>query len=387
MTTPIPFNKPFIVGKELEHIKKAVNSGQLAGNGIYTKKCQQFLEKNYKFPKVLMTHSATAALEMSALLCDIQYGDEVILPSFTFVSTANAFFLRGARIKFIDIRADTLNIDENLLEDAVSKKTKAICPVHYAGVGCQMDVIGRIAKKYNLKVVEDAAHAIGAKYKGRYLGSFGDMAALSFHETKNFISGEGGALVINSAKLVERAEIIWEKGTNRKEFEQGMVDKYTWIDKGSSFYPSELVTAFLYGQLENAKIIAQKRASIWNYYRDNLLGLEKQGFLHLPVVPQGCQHNAHMFYILLNSNKERNSLMQELRKNNILAVFHYIPLHSSPMGLQMGYGASQLPVTEEISKKILRLPIFHELKTEEQKLIIGLIKKFFLSRQRCRLQR
>jgi dTDP-4-amino-4,6-dideoxygalactose transaminase len=374
---PIPFNKPFIVGKELEYVSEAVKSGQLAGNGIFTKKCQRFLEESYGFHKVLMTHSATAALEMSALLCDIKYDDEVILPSFTFVSTANAFFLRGARLKFIDIRPDTLNIDERLLEKAISKKTKAICPVHYAGVGCQMDIIGRVAKKNNLKIIEDAAHAIGSKYKGKYLGSFGDLAALSFHETKNFISGEGGALVINSPELVERAEIIWEKGTNRKKFEQGVVDKYTWVDKGSSFYPSELVTSFLYGQLEKAEIIMQKRLSIWDYYWNNLLELQQEGFLRLPVIPKGCEHNAHMFYILLNSNKERNDLMQELRKNNILAVFHYIPLHSSPMGLKMGYSASQLPVTEDISKRILRLPLFYELKAKEQKRIITSVKSFF----------
>lgn len=374
---PIPFNKPFIVGKELKYIAEAVKSGQLAGNGIFAKKCQQFLTESYGFHRVLMTHSGTAALEMSALLCGIKPGDEVILPSFTFVSTANAFFLHGAQLKFVDIRPDTFNIDERLLEKAVSKRTKAICPVHYAGVGCQMDTIGRIAKKNNLKIIEDAAHAIGSKYKGKYLGSFGDLAALSFHETKNFISGEGGALVINSPELVDRAEIIWEKGTNRKKFEQGVVDKYTWVDKGSSFYPSELVTSFLYGQLEEAQAIMQKRLSIWNYYWNNLLELQEEGFLRLPVIPEGCEHNAHMFYILLNSYKERNELMQKLRENNILAVFHYIPLHSSPMGLKMGYSVSQLPVTEDISKRILRLPLFYELKTKEQKVVIDLIKRFF----------
>lgn len=375
---PIPFNRPFIVGNELKYISEAVRSGQLSGNGTFTKKCQQFLSENYGFSKVLMTHSATAALEMSALLCNIEYGDEVILPSFTFVSTANAFFLHGAKLKFIDIRPDTLNIDENLLEKVISKKTKVICPVHYAGVSCEMETIVKIAKKNNIKIVEDAAHAIGSRYKNKYLGSFGDLAAFSFHETKNFISGEGGALVINSPDLFDRSDIVWEKGTNRKKFEQGLVDKYTWVDKGSSFYPSELITSFLYGQLEKAEIITQKRLAIWNYYRNNLLELEQNGSLRLPVTPKDCEHNAHMFYILLNSNKERNDLMQKLRENNILAVFHYIPLHSSPIGIKMGYSCSDLPITEDISKRILRLPLFYGLKTEEQKLIIALIKKFFM---------
>ncbi len=376
---PIPFNKPFIAGDELKYITEAVKSGQLAGNGGFAKKCQQFLKEHYEFYEVLMTHSGTAALEMSALLCDIKEGDEVILPSFTFVSTANAFFLRGARLKFVDIRDDTLNIDEKQIEQVISKRTKAICPVHYAGVSCEMDAINGIAKKYNLKVIEDAAHAIGSKYKGKCLGSFGDFAALSFHETKNFISGEGGALIINLPKMVERAEIIWEKGTNRKKFQQGVVDKYTWVDTGSSFYPSELVTSFLYGQLEKAEAILRKRLSIWNYYWNNLLVLQEEGFLRLPVIPENCEHNAHMFYILLNSNKERNELMLELRKNNILAVFHYIPLHSSPMGLKMGYSQGELSVTEDISERILRLPLFFELKTKEQELIIDIIKKFCIN--------
>ncbi|MDD4940738.1 MAG: dTDP-4-amino-4,6-dideoxygalactose transaminase [Candidatus Omnitrophica bacterium] len=379
---PIPFNKPFIAGNELKYIHAAVKSGQLAGNGAFTKMCQRHLEQRFGFGKVLMTHSATAALEMSAILCDIKAGDEVILPSFTFVSTANAFYLRGAKLKFVDIRPDTLNIDERLVEKTVTKRTRLICPVHYAGVGCRMDVIGRIAKRHNLMVVEDAAHAIGARFNGQYLGSFGDLAALSFHETKNFISGEGGALVLNSPELVERAEIIWEKGTNRKKFELGIVDKYTWVDMGSSFYPSELVSAFLYGQLEEAGAIARKRLSLWKYYRDNLSGLAEQGLLRLQFIPAGCEHNAHMFYILLNSNRERNELLHELRLNQILAVFHYVPLHSSPMGHKMGYSGSSLPVTEDVSKRLLRLPLFYELTSEGQKRIVNVIKRYFVRTKR-----
>lgn len=378
MKYKIPFNKPFIVDKELMYILEAVSTGQLAGNGVFTKKCEDFLEQRCGYRKVFMTHSGTGALEMAAILCNIKTGDEVILPSYTFVSTANAFYLYGAVLKFVDIRPDTLNIDDNLIEKAITNKTKVICPVHYAGIGCEMNNIVNIAKKYKLRIVEDAAHAINSQYNDKYLGSLGDLSALSFHETKNFISGEGGALIVNDSDLIERAEIIWEKGTNRKKFFQGKVDKYTWVDVGSSFYPSELVSAFLFAQLEKNELIMKKRLSLWEYYWDNLFKMQDDGLFKLPVIPENCKHNAHMFYLLLNSEAERNELLARLRENHIHAVFHYIPLHSSPMGVKMGYKPSDLPVTEDISRRILRLPLFFELKREEQDLIINVIRRFFI---------
>ncbi|MDB5049472.1 MAG: dTDP-4-amino-4,6-dideoxygalactose transaminase [Fibrobacteres bacterium] len=374
---PIPFNKPFIAGRELYHISQAVLSGHLAGNGIFTRKCQEFLETTYGCGKALMTSSCTGALEMAAILCDLEPGDEVILPSYTFVSTANAFHLRGAKLVFADITPDTLNLDPTGVEERLGPATKAVCVVHYAGVACEMDAFTALCAKRGLRLVEDAAHAIGATYKGKALGSFGALSAFSFHETKNFISGEGGALAVNDPALVERAEIIWEKGTNRSQFFRGITDKYTWVDIGSSFLPSELVTAFLYAQFEQADEITRRRLACWKHYQTGLAPLEKAGDLRLPVIPAYSGHNAHMFYLLLENGDARDALMAFLRQRNIMAVFHYIPLHSSPMGLAMGYRAGMFPVTESCSARILRLPMFYDLKTEEQDRVVGAIREFF----------
>ncbi len=373
----IPFNKPFIAGRELYFISQAVLSGHLAGNGTFTRKCQNFLETEYGCGKALMTSSCTGALEMAAILCDLEPGDEVILPSYTFVSTANAFHLRGAKLIFADIRPDTLNIDPADVAARIGPRTKAACVVHYAGVACEMDAFTDLCKRNKLILVEDAAHAIGAYYNGKALGGFGALSAFSFHETKNFIAGEGGALGINDPTLVERAEIIWEKGTNRSQFFRGLTDKYTWVDIGSSFLPSELVTAFLYAQFEQAEEITRRRLACWNYYREALEPLAKEGRLRLPVVPAYAGHNAHMFYLLLESGSVRDALMETLRRRGIMAVFHYIPLHSSPMGLSMGYRAGMFPVTEDSSARILRLPLFYDLQPGEQDRVIGAIREFF----------
>jgi dTDP-4-amino-4,6-dideoxygalactose transaminase len=374
---PIPFNKPFIAGRELYHISQAVLSGHLAGNGAFSKKCQEFLETRYGVGKALMTASCTGALEMAAILCGVEPGDEVILPSYTFVSTANAFHLRGARLVFADIRPDTLNLDPTDVSTRIGPRTKAVCVVHYAGVACEMDKFTKLCQDRKLILVEDAAHAIGAYYKGRALGGFGALSAFSFHETKNFISGEGGALGINDPALVERAEIIWEKGTNRSQFFRGLVDKYTWVDIGSSFLPSELVTAFLYAQFEQAEEITRRRLACWHYYLDALKPLEKAGDLRLPVIPDYAEHNAHMFYLLLQDGAARDALMEYLRVRGIMAVFHYIPLHSSPMGLKMGYREGMYPVTESCSARILRLPLFYDLQLAEQDRVITAIREFF----------
>lgn len=374
---PIPFNKPFIAGRELYHISQAVLSGHLAGNGAFTRKCQEFLETHYGCLKALMTSSCTGALEMAAILSGVGPGDEVILPSYTFVSTANAFHLRGARLIFADIRPDTLNLDPVSVEARVSAQTRAVCVVHYAGVGCEMDEFQKLCAARNLVLVEDAAHAIGAYYKDKALGSFGALSAFSFHETKNFIAGEGGALGINDPSLIERAEIIWEKGTNRSQFYRGLTDKYTWVDIGSSFLPSELITAFLYAQFEQAEEITRRRLASWEYYRQALAGLEAAGILRLPVIPGYARHNAHMFYLLLEDESVRNGLLEHLKERGIMAVFHYIPLHSSPMGLSMGYKAGMLPVTESASARILRLPLFYDLTFAEQDRVIGAVRGFF----------
>jgi dTDP-4-amino-4,6-dideoxygalactose transaminase len=365
MTVKIPFNKPFIIGRELEYITQAVASGHLSGDGMFTKKCHAWMEQKFGAKKVLLTHSCTAALEMAAILADIRPGDEVIMPSYTFVSTANAFVLRGAVPVWCDIREDTLNIDETKIEALITLKTKAIVPVHYAGVGCEMDAIMEIAKRHNLLVIEDAAQAVNATYKGRYLGTIGHLGCYSFHETKNFISGEGGALVINDDGFKERAEIIREKGTNRSKFFRGQVDKYTWVDYGSSFLPSELVAAFLYAQLEEADKINEKRLAIWNAYHEGLKPLAEAGKLRLPVIPVHCGHNAHMFYILLPTAERRDALMAELKEQGILSVFHYIPLHTAPMGMKVQPTVATLPITENLAPRLLRLPMFYEL-TEEQ---------------------
>lgn len=373
---PIPFNKPFIVGKELYYIAQAVLEGHIAGDGSFTRKCHALLEKKFNASKVLLTHSCTAALEIAALLCDIQPGDEVILPSFTFVSTANAFCLRGAKPVFVDIRRDTLNINEDLIEQSITERTKVIVPVHYAGVGCEMDRIMDIAQRHNLFVVEDAAQGVSSQYNGKYLGTIGDLGTYSFHETKNFISGEGGALVINNERFIERAEIIREKGTNRSKFFRGEVDKYTWVDLGSSFLPSEIVAAFLYAQLEHMEAINRKRQEIFTYYQQALQPLANQGILQLPHIPSTCNCNNHLFYLILPNEQTRNELMAYLKAEKIHAVFHYLPLHLSSTGRLLSEKNAQLPITEYISACLLRLPFYYGLARQDQKKIIEKIKNF-----------
>ena len=373
----IPFNKPFIIGKEIDYIRESVRSGHIAGDGLFTKKCHSFLEKRLNARKVLLTTSCTSALEMAAILCRVGHGDEVILPSYTFVSTANAFYLRGAKLVFVDIRPDTMNIDEGLIGDAVTKRTKAIVPVHYAGVGCEMDAIMEIAKKNRLDVIEDAAQGIGAAYKGKHLGTIGDFGVLSFHETKNCICGEGGALIINSQRCIERAEIIREKGTNRSKFFRGEVDKYTWVDVGSSYLPSDLLAAFLYAQLENMDKITKRRKEIYDLYSKGLKPLADAGVMELPVIPSHCRPNYHMFHVKLENKKVRDGLLDYLKSKSIHTVFHYIPLHLSPVGRSMGYVKGRLPVTESASDRLLRLPFYYNLTKPEMDRIIMNIKKFF----------
>jgi dTDP-4-amino-4,6-dideoxygalactose transaminase len=360
----IPFNKPYMTGKELWYISQAHASGHLAGDGNFTKKCSAQLEQRLGSPKVLLTHSCTAALEMAAILADIQPGDEVIMPSYTFVSTANAFALRGATPVFVDIRADTLNIDESLIEAAITPRTKAIVPVHYAGVGCEMDAIMDIARRHNLLVIEDAAQGIMSSYKGRPLGSIGHMAALSFHETKNIISGEGGALLVNDPHFVARAEIIREKGTNRSQFFRGQVDKYTWVDLGSSFLPGEIVAAFLFAQLEEADLINQRRVGMWNIYHRMFKALEEAGTVKRPTIPKNCVHNAHMYYLLLPDLETRTRVISRLAKEGIQTVFHYIPLHSSPNGREIGRPVGEMGNTDEAGSRLLRLPLWLGLEDE-----------------------
>lgn len=354
----IPFNKPYMTGKELWYISQAHANGHLAGDGTFTKKCSAWLEKRIGCNKALLTHSCTAALEMAAILADIQPGDEVIMPAYTFVSTANAFVLRGAVPVFIDIRPDTLNIDEIKIEAAITPKTKVIVPVHYAGVGCEMDTIMAIAGEHNLLVIEDAAQGIMSTYKGRPLGSIGHMAALSFHETKNIISGEGGALLVNDPRFVERAEMIREKGTNRSQFFRGQVDKYTWVDIGSSFLPSELIAAFLWAQMEEADAITARRLGIWDTYHQWLAPLEKRGLARRPIVPSECKHNAHMYYLLLQDLEKRTAFIEKLREQGIGAVFHYVPLDTAPMGRKHGRPGGDLTNTHALSESLVRLPMW-----------------------------
>ena len=370
----IHFNKPFIIDNELSNIEDAINQGILRGDGIYTKKCHKLLEEYLGCKKALLTHSCTGALEMAAILLDLEPGDEVIMPSYTFVSTANAFVLRGAVPVFVDIRPDTLNIDEKHIEQAITPKTKAICCVHYAGVACEMDTIMAIAKKYNLQVVEDAAQALGSKYKGQYLGTIGDMGCFSFHETKNIISGEGGAIVINNDKYIERAEIIREKGTNRSKFFRGQVDKYTWVDIGSSYLPSDMIAAFLYSQLKNMDKINQKRMDLWKKY--NKFFSKYDGIIKRPYCPQDCIHNAHMYYILFDNLEIRTKFIEYLKRSDILSVFHYIPLHSSPAGQKYCRTASKMEVTHRISDTLVRLPMFYELGDEQMTAIQKAISSF-----------
>ncbi|NNJ26944.1 dTDP-4-amino-4,6-dideoxygalactose transaminase [Alienimonas chondri] len=366
--TQIPFNKPFVAGKELYYVAQAVTRGNLGGDGYYTKACCRLLEDKFGIPKVLLTPSCTASLEMAAILCELEEGDEVIMPSYTFVSTASAFVREGATPVFVDIRPDTLNIDENLIEAAVTDKTKAICVVHYAGVGCEMDRIVATAKKHDLILIEDAAQGVNAFYKGRALGTIGDLGCYSFHETKNIICGEGGALCINNPRFNDRAEIIRDKGTNRRQFFRGEVDKYTWVDVGSSFVPSEICSAFLYGQLKAMESITDRRGEVYREYRDLLQSPSLTGEATLPTIPEDCDCNFHMFYLIASSNGQRDALIQRCRDRGIDAVFHYIPLHCSPMGRQFSHKHS-LPVTEDLSSRLVRLPLFHDISREEQALV------------------
>lgn len=369
----IPFNKPYMTGKELWHISQAHASGHLAGDGNFTKKCSAWLEQRIGSQKALLTHSCTAALEMAAILADIQPGDEVIMPSYTFVSTSNAFVLRGATPVFVDIRADTLNIDETKIEAAITPRTRAIVPVHYAGVSCEMDAIMDIAQRHALLVIEDAAQGIMSTYKGRPLGSIGHMGALSFHETKNIISGEGGALLINDARFVARAEIIREKGTNRSQFFRGQVDKYTWVDIGSSFLPGEIVAAFLWAQLEEAHLINQRRLDLWDAYHAQFADLEAAGKVRRPAVPQDCVHNAHMYYLLLPDLDTRTRVIERLKAKGIQTVFHYIPLHSSPNGKEIGRTAGAMSNTDNTGERLLRLPMWLGLEEHQAAVITEIV--------------
>ena len=369
----IPFNKPFLIDKEFEYIQDAINQGVLRGDGIYTKKCHKFLEEKLNCEKALLTHSCTAALEMAAILLDIKPGDEIIMPSYTFVSTANAFVLRGGVPVFVDIREDTLNINENLIENAITEKTKAICVVHYAGVSCEMDKILEIAKKYKLPVVEDAAQALGSFYKEKPLGTIGDLGCFSFHETKNVISGEGGALIINDPKYIERAEIIREKGTNRSQFFRGEVDKYTWVDIGSSFLPSDMVAAYLFSQLENMDKINKKRMEIWQNYNEFFSRYD--GKIRRPYIPNNCKHNAHMYYILFKNLAERTQFIDYMKSNGINPVFHYIPLHSSPAGIKYGRVSGDMAVTDRVADTLVRMPMYYTLSDDELSSIKSFITK------------
>lgn len=381
MSKPIiPFNKPFIAGKELFYIAQAVTFGNIAGDGHFTQECSRFLESKFGIRKTLLTPSCTAALEMAATLCNIQPGDEVILPSYTFVSTASSVVRAGATPVFVDIRPDTLNLDEALIEAAITSKTKAIFPVHYAGIGCEMDYIMTVADQYKLKVVEDAAQGVHAYYNENALGSIGHLGTYSFHETKNYISGEGGALCINDPELIERAEILRDKGTNRQKFYRGEVDKYTWVDLGSSYVPSEIVSAFLYGQLEMLDAISARRKEIYLKYQGGLKPLEEKGMLNLPVIPENCKSNYHMFYIILPDGQTRDELMYYLKEQGITAVFHYVPLHSSPMGKQVGRVHGNMDVTDDLSSRLLRLPFFYEITDDQQELISSHIEKFLTKR-------
>lgn len=376
----IPFNKPFIFNEAIDYIRDSIEKGHIAGDGSYTKLCNKWLESNIGCQKALLTHSCTAALEMSAILLDIKEGDEIIMPSFTFVSTANAFVLRGGVPVFVDIRPDTLNIDENLIEQAITERTKAIVVVHYAGVACEMDKIMEIAKKHNLTVIEDAAQAIMSKYKGRYLGTFGDFATLSFHETKNIISGEGGALLINNDNYVERAEIIREKGTNRSKFFRGQVDKYTWVDVGSSYLPSELISAFLYSQLEKTEQVNNDRKKTWEIYDNLFKKYEEQGILKRPAIPADCEFNAHIYYVLFNSLKERTKFIEYCKTNHINPVFHYIPLHSSPAGIKYAKTSGPMDVTNNISDTLVRLPLYYNLSEDDLTYLKTTIDNYFATK-------
>lgn len=373
----IRFNVPPYVGKETEYMKAAIDSHKICGDGEFTKRCNAWIEEHTGTAKALLTTSGTQALEMAALLSDIQPGDEVILPSYTFVSTANAFVLRGAKLVFVDIRPDTMNIDEKLIEDAITDKTRAIVPVHYAGVGCEMDTIMDIAKRHNLVVVEDAAQGANAFYKGRALGSIGDYGCFSFHETKNYSMGEGGAILINRPEQIEDAEIIREKGTDRSRFFRGQVDKYTWVNIGSSFLPSDINAAYLMAQLEMADEINENRLQSWARYNEGLQDLAQEGVIELPYIPEECAHNAHMFYIKTKDMEERKALISYLKERDIAAVFHYVPLHSAPAGLRFGRFHGEDRYTTKESERLLRLPMYYNLSESDQQKVIDAVHGFY----------
>jgi dTDP-4-amino-4,6-dideoxygalactose transaminase len=365
-TEPIPFNRPYTTGKELVYAAEAQRNHHLSGDGQFTKRCHRWIEQRTGCAKALLTHSCTSALDLAALLLDIEAGDEIIMPSYTFVSTANAFVLRGAVPVFVDIREDTLNLDERLIEAAVTPRTRVIAPIHYAGVSCDMDPILAIARRHDLKVVEDAAQGIMAGYKGRPLGAIGDLGSFSFHETKNIMSGEGGALLVRDSELVLRAEILREKGTDRSRFFRGEIDKYTWQDVGSSFLPSEITAAFLWAQFEEAERISAERMAVWRRYHEMLAPLEQQGLLRRPIVPADCQHNGHLYYILLQPGIDRQQVLDAFKQNKIGAVFHYVPLHSSPAGMRFGRAHGDLPLTTSLSQRLIRLPLWLGLSEAQQ---------------------
>ncbi len=372
----IDFNHPVLVGRELEYVSEAFRNGHISGDGAFTQKCHAYLEQALGVPKALLTTNCTHALEMMALLLDIQPGDEVILPDFTFVSTVNAFVLRGAKPVFVDIRPDTLNLDETKLEALITPRTRAIVSVHYAGVGCEMDTILEIAGRHGIPVVEDNAHGLFGKYKGRYLGTFGVMAAQSFHETKNFSCGEGGALLINDEKYIERAEILREKGTNRSRFFRGQVDKYTWVDVGSSYLPSDVLAAFLFGQLEMREKIQTHRRRVWETYQSGLADWAREHGVSLPVIPAHVKQAWHMFYLLLPDLETRQRFIQHLRERGVYAVFHYLPLHLSEMGMKFGGRPGDCPVTESVSDRLVRLPFYNDLTVSDQELVIAAVQAF-----------
>jgi len=374
MSQHIPFNLPHLTGRELGYVAEAHLAGSLAGDGPFTRRCHGWIEEHTGCDRALLTHSCTAALEMAALLLDIEPGDEIIMPSYTFVSTANAFVLRGGVPVFVDIREDTLNLDERLVEEAITPRTRAIVPVHYAGVGCAMDELLDIARRHDLAVVEDAAQSVMSTYKGRPLGSIGDLGAYSFHETKNVISGEGGAILVNNPKLAERAEIIREKGTDRSRFFRGQVDKYTWQDVGSSFLPGEIIAAFLWAQLEEVDSITAARIASWNRYHALLEDVAKRGVLRQPIVPSECQHNAHMYYVILAEDIDRRNVLDEFARRDITSVFHYVPLHTSPAGMRFGRAVGALPVTMKQSDKLVRLPLWVGLSEEQQDSVVEVLQ-------------
>jgi dTDP-4-amino-4,6-dideoxygalactose transaminase len=370
---PIPYNRPYLTGKELDNIAEVQRGLHLSGDGSFTKRCHRWIEQQTGCARALLTHSCSSALDMTALLLDVADGDEIIMPSYTFVSTANAFVLRGGVPVFVDIREDTLNLDERLIEAAITPRTRAIVPVHYAGVACEMDAIMAIAKRHRLAVVEDAAQGVTSFYKGRALGAIGDLGSFSFHETKNVIAGEGGALLVNDPALVQRAEIIREKGTDRARFFRGEVDKYTWQDVGSSYLPSEISAAFLWAQLEEAERLTRERLTLWQRYHAGLEELEQRGLLRRPIVPPDCRHNGHLYYVLLPPDVDRDMVLRKLRKNGVSSVFHYVPLHSSPAGRRFGRAHGELSLTTELSNRLIRLPMWIGLNESQQRRVCDLL--------------